>query len=98
MIFKCLCVHSTSNEASCILLEDKLRSYSSLVDDRSEDAVNNYAKSSLALAAHCKNGKDKRVCSVILHVLGLGHIGGSWEACSSSGGGGWQGGNSSNKW
>ncbi|XP_033608569.1 fidgetin-like protein 1 isoform X2 [Cryptotermes secundus] len=45
----------TSDEASCLLLEEKLRSYSSLVDDRSEGAVNNYAKSSLALASQCKN-------------------------------------------
>jgi hypothetical protein len=58
-----LCVHRASDESSCLLLEDKLRSYSSLVDDRSEDAVNNYAKSSLALASQCKNGKDERVYS-----------------------------------
>jgi hypothetical protein len=80
MILKCLFVHRTSDEASCVLLEDKLRSYSSLVDDRSEDAVSNYSKSSLALAAHCKNGKDRRVCKrsddfcLILHMLGLRHI------------------------
>jgi hypothetical protein len=53
----CLCYRS-SNDASCLLLEEKLRSYSALVDERSEDAVNNYAKPSLTLAAHCKNGKE----------------------------------------
>ncbi|XP_021932258.1 fidgetin-like protein 1 isoform X2 [Zootermopsis nevadensis] len=36
-------------------LEEKLQSYSALVDKRSEDGVNNYARSSLALAAHCRN-------------------------------------------
>ena len=40
-----------------MMLEEKLRSYSGLVGDRSQDAVNNYAKSSLTLAAHCKTGK-----------------------------------------
>jgi hypothetical protein len=69
-------VYRTSNDASCLLLEEKLRSYSALVDERSEDAVNNYAKSSLALAAHCKNGKEDTLYSilVILHVFVFGDI------------------------
>jgi hypothetical protein len=62
-------VHRTSNDASCLLLEEKLRSYSALVDDRSEDAVNNYARSSLALAAHCKNGKDDMLYICSLHFI-----------------------------
>ena len=57
MIFKISLRYGSSNDTSCLLLEEKLRSYSGLVDDRSQDAVNNYAKSSLTLAAHCKTGK-----------------------------------------
>ena len=57
VIFKISLFYRGSNDTSCLLLEEKLRSYSGLVDDRSPDAVNNYAKSSLTLAAHCKSGK-----------------------------------------
>jgi hypothetical protein len=57
VIFKISFCYRGSNDTSCLLLEEKLQSYSDLVDDRSQDAVNNYAKSSLTLAANCKNGK-----------------------------------------
>lgn len=58
MIFKISLCYRSSNDASCLLLEERLRSYSGLVDERSQDAVNNYAKPYLTLAADCKNGKQ----------------------------------------
>jgi hypothetical protein len=57
VIFKISLCYRSSNDASCLLLEEKLQSYSALVDERSEDAVNDYAKSCLTFAADCKNGK-----------------------------------------
>ncbi|KAJ9588347.1 hypothetical protein L9F63_018273 [Diploptera punctata] len=55
---------TASNDTVCAVLEDELLPYTTLVDKHDEDAVNNYAKPSLALLAHAKSDAQQWSCNL----------------------------------